>query len=508
MTLHYIPATIVFLAMHGLASGAAPRLVASCWLPFTSSSAPAVGDLNADGRPDIVVTSDHIGDVTRERNDAANVNTVTAFAWSGGRLAVLPGWPRRLRDAALGLALADLDMDGRDDVIASCAQDFADPVMEAAGFWLVSRLYVFRGDGAPMPGWFPATAGGLQGQIAGHAYAAPVVAGRAGGKVVVQSSQGVWQSGAFGRGGMRMWSSDGRLVAFTGMLGAYEVEQGFSMDGPPVLAELDGKPGLEMVAASNDGNLHAWRQDGGAVTGWLPAPGAKTRVASAVRSPAAAADLDRDGLDEILVGGQDGRLRCFAAGGSLRWEASAPGGLSALTSGVAAGRLRDGRTFIVQGDASGAVTAWDGNGRVLWSATTTPGMAVVAEAAVGDVDGDGDQDVVVGGTDGLVYAWDAATGRRLWVVPTCAAPTPDGQRLQGVFGAPALADLRGDGSLCVVVVTGGRYVVDVATRRWQGFGRLLVFDCGTAPGRARPDWPQYRCTAQRGGRLAVGDKRR
>jgi hypothetical protein len=272
------------------------------------------------------------------------------------------------------------------------------------------------------------------------------------------------------------------------------------MDSPPVMAELDGKPGLETVAVSNDGSLYAWRQDGGAVRGWLPAPGAASRLGCAVRTPGSAADLDGDGLDEIVVGGEDGRLRCFASGGSLRWESAASGAPSALTSGIAVGHLRDGRRFLVQGDASGRVTAWAGDGRVLWSAMTTPGMAVVAEAAIGDVDGDGDQDVVAGGTDGFVYAWDAATGRRLWVVPTHPAPTPDGHRLQGVFGAPALADLRGDGSLSVIVATGGRYVADVASRRWQGFGRLLVYDCGRAAGRARPDWPQYRGSAQRTGR--------
>jgi hypothetical protein len=158
----------------------------------------------------------------------------------------------------------------------------------------------------------------------------------------------------------------------------------------------------------------------------------------------------------------------------------------------------------VAGDASGGVTAWKPDGSILWRARTTPGYSVEAEPAIGDVNADGTQDVVVGGTDGYVHAFDGETGETLWRVPTFWAPTLDGMRLESIFGTPALCDLRGNGHLNIVVATAQRYIADVPTHTWKGFGHVLVLDCG--PGtyaKGRLDWPQYRRDKARTGRWTL-----
>lgn len=486
-----------------------PSLLAAIRLPFTSSSSPAVGFLTTGGLPAVAVTSENIGDITRKRNDPRNVNEVAVFGWRSGKFQMLPGWPRHTRDATLGLAMADLDQDGGDEILAACGQDTAPAAMQAAGTWLVSRLYVWRGDGSALPPWYPVSEDTWQGITYGHAYAAPVVAdlNRDGGLEVLHSSQGAWNGAAFEHGGLRIYSPSGTLLART--QDAFEAlpwytGPAFAMDTPPVIADLDGDGRSEIVAATFDGHLYAWRADGQPVPGWFPSNGAKTLTAngSLLRGAIAAADLDGDGRDEIVAGAYDGRLYCWYRHGSELWSAKC--GISALTSGVAIGRLRRSGSSrdVVVGDASGVVYACDPRGHIRWKFATTPGSPIEAEPAIGDVNRDGTQDVVVAGTDGYVYALDGETGALLWQVPTYSAPTQEGMRLEGVFGAPALCDLRGNGHLNVVVATGQRYIADVPTHAWKGFGHIIVLDCG--PGTynpARLDWPQYRRNAHRTGRL-------
>lgn len=495
----------------------APRVIAAVRLPYTSSASPAVGDVDGDGRPDVAVTVDHIGDKTRPRDDPANVNAVALYRWRNGALRPVPGWPQATRDATLALALADLSGDGRDDVLAACGQDWAPDLMTRADLWLTSRLYVWDGSGKAVPPWYPTDEDSLTGLVYGHAYAAPVAADLDGdGKPeILHASQGAWGGTGFQRGGLRIWTADARVYAQTQTEDSrlpWRALPGFSMDAPPVVADLDGDGRWEVVAPSYTGTIHAWDAKGRAMPGWLPSAGARTRLDNdaLLRAPIVAVDLDGDGRDEIVAGGYDGALYAWDGMGRRLFRSQLPatdGPPPAITSGLAAGRLR--RNYprewnIVAGDMAGGVTAWRPDGGILWRAQTTPGMPVMAEPAIGDVNADGVQDVVVGGTDGYMYAFDGETGALLWQAPTFWHPTPGGMRLEGVFGAPALADLTGNGHLHIIIATAGRYIVDVPTATWQGFGHLMALDCG--PGTydaSRLDWPQYRQNARRTGRAAA-----
>ena len=85
----------------------------------------------------------------------------------------------------------------------------------------------------------------------------------------------------------------------------------------PVLADLDGEDGLEIVAASLDGHVYAWHSSGAVVSGFpvaLANPGSPGALAKIISAPAVG-DLDGDGRSEIVVGSnglREGRSAAYA----------------------------------------------------------------------------------------------------------------------------------------------------------------------------------------------------
>jgi hypothetical protein len=155
----------------------------------------------------------------------------------------------------------------------------------------------------------------------------------------------------------------------------------------------------------------------------------------------------------------------------------------------------DGVFEVVVATASGSVWALDGDGAALpgfpvstgvhpwllaghgeapaWKAIDPMREGFVAQPAVGDVDGDGRPDMVVGSLAGNLWAW-SADGRLLdgFPVGIDRRPRPWGEGRawdDGIFGAPALADIDGDGAL-EIIVGGG----DQRLYAWHGDGRRVA----------------------------------
>ncbi len=188
------------------------------------------------------------------------------------------------------------------------------------------------------------------------------------------------------------------------------------------------------------------------------------------------ADIDADGVNEIVFGHQDGKLRAYEADGTLKWSTPAIPGVgagcmvqdsaTAIDSSPAVADLDlDGIPEVVVGVGStwvenqnGSVIAVNGKtGAIEWQFTggrdtsdiwsNSPVLdgwceGVYSTPAIGDVDGDGYLDVTFG-------AWDFY----IWSVDRFGSPLPGFpvNNDDTVWSSPALFDLDGDHDMEIFV---------------------------------------------------------
>lgn len=205
----------------------------------------------------------------------------------------------------------------------------------------------------------------------------------------------------------------------------------------PVVADLDRDGRPEIVAASWDHSIYAWKPDGRLVF--------RTYLEDTLWSSPSVVDIDGDGTREIVLGGDIWNGNPFRVPqGGLLWVLRSNG------------------------------SPYPGYPR------SFPGQVIWSTPAVVDLNGDGALDIVAGtGThdpfgDGpesrRVYAITAQTGRSLpgWPVQL------DGRAVDG----PAVGDLDGDGRYDVSIASEGGYVY-----AFRGNGSRLWRACAAVDGR-------------------------
>ena len=221
--------------------------------------------------------------------------------------------------------------------------------------------------------------------------------------------------------------------------------QGQSFVGHIALAQLDGVPGLEIVAPSRDTKqVFVFRHTGASLTGW------PRSVENFIRAGAVVGDVDGDGLaKEVVAIDELGVLYVWRANGSEFIDGDAnpatqgvfkrlPGATFHYSTPALADIDGDGRDEIIVGTQADLLYAFNQDG------SNVPGFPVAlvddisGSPAVGDVDGDGDLEIVVNVRNGNVRAIHH-NGTNLW-----SRFVANGQFFAP---SPALADVDGDGKL-------------------------------------------------------------
>ncbi|MFH1313342.1 MAG: M6 family metalloprotease domain-containing protein [Candidatus Eisenbacteria bacterium] len=245
-------------------------------------------------------------------------------------------------------------------------------------------------------------------------------------------------------------------------LPGWPVFAGDGMTASPAVADLDGDGVKEIIVGCNDGMLYAWKLDGTPVPGWPAVVGAP------VHSKPAVCDVDLDFRSEVVVTSRDGRVHVFENDGTPcpGWPRST--GDQILSSALLADIDDDGIVEIICGSTDGQVYAWNENGGLVsgWP-VDMGGSEVWMSAAAADVDGDHLEEVVIGGYGGPLYVLDG-NGEVLsgW-------PAPVGRGCGD--GSPCVADFDGDGTLEIAI---------------SGLFSNSIYLVGL-DGRIRPGWPRW-----------------
>ncbi len=324
---------------------------------FFRSSA-AVGDIDGDNVPEIVVTGDR-------------TSKIYAFSPDGK---IKNGWPKSIGETIASPSLADLDGDGAMEVIAS-------------GY---GKIYAFHGDGSNVNGW-PEPVESYTG------VSTPAIADL--------DDDGNLEVIAGGGTKIYAWHHDGTTVEGWPKS---SVSSGVKIFTSPAVGDIDGDGEPEIVAGDLL-NIYAWHHDGTTVEGW-PKPFCDFKAGGV-----AIADMDGDGKAEIVMGIStetsvwDGKIYVLESDGSIMpgWPVWVGGRI--YSSPVVADVDGDGKMEIAigttphleAGQASKVIRVFNRDGSELksWGAL----QGIHGSPSIGDIDGDGDIELAIASDDGVVH---------------------------------------------------------------------------------------------------------
>src|SRR5512138_1992873 len=328
----------------------------------TAAGAPAAGDMDGDGRPEVAVAT----------------ASGKLHLWSGGAAS---GFPVNLgAPVKAGASFGDVDGDGRPELLVGDAK---------------GRLHALKRNGRELTGW-PAT---LPGCVVTSTASTSVFAG--GRSVAVGCEDGrvhVLDAGGRPRPGFPLATK-------------------FSVTAGPVFADLDDDGEMDLLVASQDFGLYAV----GARA--RPLPGFPVRAGYRIYEPPAVADLDGDRRLDVVFASADGMLHAVTAGGEKLPGFPVRVGPRLFGGPAVADLDRDGSLDVVLVTSDGSVVAVDARGKPL---AGFPSMLFATDATasplVHDLAGDGTPVVFVGLPNGQLHAVraqrpGAAAGRIAWAGP-------------------------------------------------------------------------------------------
>lgn len=364
--------------------------------------------------------------------------TTGALVQESVKVAVDPslreGWPRNIGFLTNGpvtwaltdqLTAADIDGDGGKEIVLGYN----------------TQLHVYTHTGAELPGW-PRSVDPQN--VGGKTQRAPAVAdmdGDGAPEIVIANDQRQ----------ILIFRADGtQMPGWPKTLGGYVTKV--------AVDDINGDGQKEIVATA-DGRIIALSAQGTSL------PGFPFYSGGGLGSPAIG-DVDGDGRKEIVAAGSTGPTKLFLVNsdGSLRlgWprtiNPTLPTNITSPSQPVLGDLDGNGDLEIIMGSADGKVYAihHDGTDVAGWPQLTK--SARVNEPAIGDIDGDGAPEVVAG-NDSIIE--NNASANYLFAWRADGTPVPgwpvkyDRQISSSFFGfgAPALADLDGDGRADVIATS-------------------------------------------------------
>ena len=366
---------------------------------------PAVGDLDGDGSPELVIQAGpHV------------------FAWRADG-SPLPGWPKTFGydGKRYYFGIADLNNDGDNELVL-----------------VGSTLRVVDKDGASLPGW-PVDLSWKETTFVDFVICDLEADGQ---KEVVARAN----NSASNATDLYVFNARGELKP--GWPRTVDYLSPLPTSPHPAAGDLDGDGDHEIVVVAADGRVHAYRHDGSVAPGWP-----QQTLGGAVNSPAVG-DLDGDGKAEVVAGIETvvqgyntyNYLYAWRGDGTLLpgWPVKREGPFGHLAYGFGPPVLAD-----VDGDGAVDVVAsgdlsidhevlfayrLDGSHAAGFPKRgTAPGASGTTSPAIADLDGDGRLELAWVDLDMLLYIWD---------LPSAAnAPAPwpmyrHDEALTGAFYAP------------------------------------------------------------------------
>lgn len=410
-------------------------------LKSPSYGSGAVGDIDGDGRPEIVFGT-YFNDECLYAVNAENGSILWKHKSEGGPF-----------DASV--AIADLDGDKKPEILSADSS--------------TGTLFCLDGNGKPV--WTVKLPSGTD--------SPPAVADLDGDGTMEIVVGTMWR--ARGMGGVTVISARDRKTL-------WQAEVPGCVQSEPCLVDLDGDKVLDVIVTSwqGDGCVRAFSgKDGGNL--WVfktDEADAKDKSPGSMYHGVSAAELRTGEGLSIVFATCGGTAYALDSKGTLRWKTRFPNEYLFAPTSIA-DLDGDGAREIVAAGRNLYVLDATGKERWCWKGSAD---SIDRGAALADIDGDGDEDVIFGVKCALV-ALDGPTGKEIWKCELRAGGHP----YESIGSAPLIADFDNDGQLDVFVVT-GKGTSD--NTRGGNYGRAYVLRAGKGKG---PGWETFRGNLRRTG---------
>ncbi len=252
--------------------------------------------------------------------------------------------------------------------------------------------------------------------------------------------------------------------------------------GSPAAADIDNDGLPEIVYGSFDSKLYVWNPDGSNVAGFPFTANGPIWASAVVGYLDGPGDTSPDivfasAVDSLYVLTSDGKRR-------PGWPKFVrTGGSSKSPTPALADMNNDGFVDIVYESTNGGVYVFNRDGSLLpaWNNvrySTLTSAASESSPVVADINGDGFNDIVCGGEEGQLYAFSGADASVLPGFPI--------QLAGEIRGTPAVGDFDSDGK------------TELTIAGWDKNVYVWDYDFAFSPGRTAP-WPQFQHDARRTG---------